>query len=232
MAKEGVGVTQPTACVVCQRRQPRTGMVCDPDRDWLGRVLAEIVELYALLPEQMAPGRAAGPRVSGSREAPLPLRVDPLDLTMPARAAGVHDVLGDQVGYLPVAAVLDSWVQDWRETIRCGDVNPCPTVPELARWLRTWLPTACDEHKAVDEFATEVFALAATLRRTCGMVDPLPEMLDAPCVRCDSVSLHRLPGRLFGEDWVECGVCGRLMTEDEYQRYVGLVVAHYRRDAA
>jgi hypothetical protein len=196
-------------------------MVCDPDRDRLGRVLGEIVELYALLPGQLMPGQASGPRVSGSREAPLPLRVDPLDLTMPARAGAVSDGLGDQVGYLSVAAVLDSWVRDWRETIRCGSVNPCPTVPELARWLRTWLPTACDEHKAVDEFTTEVFALAATLRRTCGLAEVKPELLDAACARCDSVSLHRLPG----EDRIECGVCGRLMTEDEYRRWCGMLAA-------
>lgn len=214
-------MTQPAACVVCQRREVRTGMVCDPDRDRLARTLAEVVELYALLPEQIQPGQASGPRVSGSREAPLPLRVDPLDLTMPARAGGVHDALGDQVGYLPVASVLDSWVQDWRGTIRCGSVNPCPTVPELARWLGTWLPTACDHHPAVDEFADEMFSLARTLRRACGMVDPRPELLDAACSRCDSVSLHRLPG----EDRVECGVCGRLMTESEYHQWTKMVVA-------
>jgi len=277
-------------------------MVCDVDRDWLDRVLGEIVELYALLPEQLAPGQAAGPRVSGSREAPLPLRVDPLDLTMPARQTAVSDDLvpqyetihvevlvygrpepkrcdcpaceqtraqaradglpdptgpgpvgkcgwrkvtmaqrvrrrddrgilayglsGDQQGEPSVAGVLETWARDW-QGYRWA-LLPEPTVEALAWWLSVRLDWACEHHPAVDEFAAEVFALAATLRRTCGMVDPLPELLDAPCARCDNTSLHRLPG----EDRVECGVCGRLMTEDEYRRYVGLVVAHHRRDVA
>ena len=51
----------------------------------------------------------SGPRVSGSREAPLPLRVDPLDLMMPARVAAVHDVLGDQIGQISVASALEIW---------------------------------------------------------------------------------------------------------------------------
>lgn len=218
-------MTQPLICVICQRREVRTGMVCDPDRTRLARTLDEIVELYALLPEQLAPGQSAGERVSGSREAPLPLRVDPLDLTMPAPTGrqlwtAVSDKLGDQIGHLSVASILDSWVRDWRGSIAASG-NPGTTVVELAGWLRIWLEAACQDHPAIDEFGIEMFALAAALRRTCGLVEPLPALLDAVCARCDNLSLHRLPG----EDRIECGVCGRRLTEDEYGQWTKMLVA-------
>jgi len=219
-------ITQPAVCVICSCRQPRTGMVCDPDRGRLDRVLDEIPDLHRDVRGWLAPGQASGQRVSGSREASLPLRVDPLDLTMPAPTGRqvwtvVHDTFGDQVGESPAAAVLDSWVRDWTDTLAAAPFRGLPIVYQLTRWLGTWLDTACDHHPAVDEFADEVFTLRATLRRTLGRVDPRPERLDAPCARCDARALHRLPG----EDRVECGACGRRMTEDEYRQWVGLVVA-------
>ena len=80
-----------STCVICLRREAERPMVCLGDRSWLARTLVEIVELYALLPANLMPGQSQGQRVTGSREAPLPLRVDPLDLTMPADAKAVHD---------------------------------------------------------------------------------------------------------------------------------------------
>ena len=210
-------------CCVCQRREIRTGMVCDSDRTRLARTLDEIVDLYARLPGLLVPGQTAGQRVSGSREASLPLRVDPLDLSMPPRAAAVHDPYKDQVGEIAVAAHLDLWVQDWRGVLAVH-TNPDPTVPALAAWLRTWLYEACDRCTAVDDFAAEMFALAVTLRRTCGTTGVKPKLLDAECSRCDQRAMYRLPG----EDRVECGGCGRRMTEDEYRVWCGILAAHLK----
>jgi hypothetical protein len=181
------------------------------------------VELYALVGAEMIPGQTQGQRVSGSREAPLPLRVDPLDLTLPARAAAIHDVLGDQIGHLSVASVLDSWVREWRETRDMRETPPGATVAELAGWLGNRLDWACSLHPAVDEFAREIRQLHRTIERTVGVNEVRPEHLDVPCRRCDLLDLHRLPG----QDRVECGSCGDLLTEAEYSRWCGLLAGAY-----
>jgi len=96
-------------CVIDQRRQYERAAVCNGCRTWLDRTLVEIVELYALLPANLLPGQAHGQRVSGSREAPLPLRVDPLDLMMPAATGAVHDEMVPSYVIVPVE--VDIWLR-------------------------------------------------------------------------------------------------------------------------
>jgi len=184
-------------CVIDHRRQYERAAVCNGCRTWLDRTLVEIVELYALLPANLMPGRAHGQRVSGSREAPLPLRVDPLDLMMPARVAAVHDALGDQIGQISVASALDSWARDWQTSIRCGDYLPAPTVVELGRWLRLWLTEACDTHPAVDEFAAEMRRLRVGLAAVVGVKSD--RVYVGPCPVTD-----------------DKGTCGAALTADPY----------------
>lgn len=154
---------QPTGnCVICQRRRYERANVCDPDRSWLPKVLTEIVELYALLPANLMPGQAQGQRVSGSREAPLPLRVDPLDLGMPARAAAVHDaavpvyeiVEVELLSYAPARPDADYEMRvihgRWRRAVRDDDGAPVmgpsndqtgliPVATILDGWVRDWV---------------------------------------------------------------------------------------------
>ena len=184
-------------CVICQRRPYDRAMVCNGDRQWLDGTLTEIVHLYATLPEQMIPGQTQGQRVSGSREAPLPLRVDPLDLTMPARVTAVHDVYGDQAGLPSVAGVLDSWARDWVDVRDMGETLPTPTVVELARWLGNRHPWACDDHPAVDDYATEIRRLHTTLRAVAG-------------IRSDRIYVGPCP---VTDDK---GTCGATLTADPY----------------
>ena len=184
-------------CVIDQRRPYDRAQVCNGCRLWLARTLADIVTLYALLPAQLAPTRAQGQRVSGSREAPLPLRVDPLDLTMPARTGTVHDMYGDQTGHISVASRLDSWVQDWAITRGKSERLPDPTVVELGRWLLIRVDEACDDHPAVDEFAGEMRRLHSALRATVG-------------IRSDRVYVGPCP---VTDDK---GTCGATLTADPY----------------
>lgn len=102
------------------------------------------------------------------------------------------------------------------------------TVSEMVAFLQANLNWACDHHAAVDEFATEMFALGSTLRRICGTTEVKPELLDAECSRCDQRAMYRLPG----EDRVECGGCGRRLTEDEYRRWCGMLVADLKERVA
>jgi Zn ribbon nucleic-acid-binding protein len=140
--------------------------------------------------------------------------VDALDLSLPSRGAeAVRDPHGDQTGHQPVAVVLDQWVRDWQETRARREGLPVPTVPELVRWLRHRLEWACDEHPAVDEFAAEVRETLAALRGVLGLTR-LRHRLPAPCPDCEMLTLVREDGG----DYVECGACHRLWTEDEYAR--------------
>ena len=216
-------------CAICQRRDADRPQVCDPDRSWLDRTLVEIVELYALLPDAIGSGellnvgewvdergvehsdpvalampvgtiqRTVGQRVGGSREAPLPLRVDPLDLTLPARVATVHDGYGDQAGNLPVASVLDSWARDWADVRNMRETLPDPTVVELGRWLGNRHPWAADTHPAVDEYATELRRLNATVRAVVGIKSD--RVYVGPCPVTD-----------------ERGSCGAALTADQIGR--------------
>lgn len=224
-------------CVVCQRDDaiPERGLVCEHCRYPLPRFLAGIVRMYGELDVERGSGGGAV-RVSGTREAPLPLSVDVLDLTLDARAGALSRQgrelaakFGDQVGRLSVATVLDGWVRDWCE--KRGEHLPVPTVATLARWLSDRLDWACDHHDAVDEFVADIRSLHGVLRSTTGDVAAPPKKLPAPCNACDHLTLFRHAGDAYP---VRChwDGCGAALTEDEYTRWSGQVVAFMRTEAA
>lgn len=210
-------------CTICARNLDSPGMACDSCRRRLDSTLVEIGHLHAELPDHLERGQANGQRVSGSREAPLPLRVEPLDLSMPARAhkptlvAREHPE--DWLGHVSVLSTLDSWVRYWRDTRDMREHLPVPAGASLVSWLRTRLDWACDHHPAIDEFDKEMRDLRGALRTVLGVSDTRPELLDVPCRKCEWRSLAHLPG----EDRVECDHCGDLSTLDEYKRWIGLL---------
>lgn len=192
--------------------------------------------VYDVLPLPAGPVRApnGSARVSGSRDAPVPVSLDLVDLTLPARpgsrAPHARGVLGyddDQIGWLSVATELDTWVRDWRTYPRCpGTVAPEPTVTAMVRWFVGRLDWACDEHPAVDEFAGDVRRLLAACRRVVGDVEQRPEYLDGvPCSGCDLMALYRERGSKYR---AECGGCGKLYTDEEYERWIGMMAAQVR----
>jgi hypothetical protein len=211
-------------CVVCQdpERVPGRGQVCESCRLPLPALLRDIADLHAHL--DLTPGSGStGPRVSGSHEPPLPLRIDALDLTMPARAGTVHDDHGDQVGHPAVATVLDQWVDDWRGTRATGEGRPAPTVPALVGWLTVRLDWACESHPAVDEFVAEMRRLRSILRAVSGDAPARPQRLTLPCQDCNQLALVRVVAREVRP--VCCRACGRSWSENEYAEWVG-VLAH------
>ena len=157
-------------------------------------------------------------------EAPVPVRLAVVDLLTCARqpeaTSPAREYPDDQYGHLSVATVLDQWVRDWRDLLWPDHHLPVPTVSTLAGWLRRRLDDACDRHPAIDSFADELRSIRSTLRTTFGYgryVDRLP----APCPDCDMMSLYRDDGA----SWVECGNCGRLWSENEYQRLCVILAA-------
>lgn len=187
-------------CPVCRIRQPYTPLVCGPCRHRLPLQLREISILWPVLPAAL-------------ETAPVAV----LDLTLRARGGAstnsVGDPYGDQTGQLPVAAVFDSWTTAWAETLGQLDQLPVPTVFRLGQWLFGHLEWACEDPRAaVGDFATEIRALLAACRRALNR-DLSPTRYAARCpYGCDGQTLSRHPGA----DWIECGSCRRLWSEDEY----------------
>ena len=224
-------------CVICTKPMESEAMACRPCGNRLDSTLLDIQTLHAELPDQLERGQSNGQRVSGSREAPLPLRVDPLDLSLGApsgrqRWSTVTDPFGDQGGHQSVLTILDSWVRDWRDTRNKGESLPLPAGPSMVSWLRNRLDWACQEHGAIDEFDQEMRQLRSALRAVVGTTDTRPEFLDAPCRKCEWRSLVNRPsyitepgGEPPGTDRIECDHCGDISTMEEYRRWQGLLIA-------
>lgn len=174
------------------------------------------------------PGQSSAPRVRRSREAPIPINVDRLDLLGPADPRTVHNLTGDQIGYPSAATVLDGWCAMFAEEMRHS--TPKPEVATQSRWLLDRLDELF-KHPAIDECAKEIGDLWHALRRACGLTMPKPELCQGvPCRNCDLRLLFRVPGSTY----IECdpegrsGGCQHLMTEDEYQAWVALSAAPYK----
>jgi hypothetical protein len=228
------------SCVICQQRDPLPELTpcCGPCRSRLAGQLRDIPHLVEELksPPEAEPardlvsvafpaaaiaGQSSAPRVMGSREAPIPINVDRLDLLGPADPRTVHDLSGDQIGYPSAATVLDGWCAMFAEERR--ESTPKPEPATQSRWLLDRLDELF-KHPAVDELSKEIGDLWHVLRRACGLTMPQPQLCEGvPCksIDCDLKTLYRVPG----SDFVECASCGRLYTATDYADWVRLVAA-------
>jgi hypothetical protein len=147
-----------TTCIVCRRdlRDHELGnkacQLCEQRTDQNLRALAGPQGLYAQLDSRLAPGAGnGGPAVSGSRTAPVPVRLDVLNL-MTDRG--------------PILATLETWVRDWEEAghaVLCEAGTLQQRVDHAVNTLRFNLGWAAREHNAFDEFAREI----GQARRQC-----------------------------------------------------------------
>lgn len=220
---------QPTgSCVCCNRRDPHEGYACNPCRSRFRTWLAEIPDLYAsLLGEPLAPSGSPGKGgpVSGSRERPIPIRVDLFDLT---HAGGWPDVLTeDQVGHLPVWMTLETWARDW-STFRAMGEAAERSVSGLCRWMWERVDDMCDEHEAIDECWRDVRALRGALYAQLGMFETPDYKKGVPCRQCNALALVRKDG----SDFIECGECPAVLTPEEYDRWVRLLAAAVKKEKA
>jgi hypothetical protein len=179
--------------------------------------------------------------------------LDDVDLTGPARVINLtrytpdpdrpdltlpHQRPEDAAGHLSIATTLYGWVRDWRDTLWPDQHLPEPTVGELVAWLRvgadddhpgTRIDEACDRHPAIADMAQELHDLRLALRRRLGETNPQPEpIIGVACRRCDMRALVRKPWDTYR---AECGHCGLLYTESEWDRWVRLSAAAVRAQA-
>ena len=154
------GYEWPT-CTGCGRQlwQTELGRVacrlCEERVDLDLRALRGPDGLYVQLASALRPGAGGdtGARVSGSRTAPLPLRLEPLSLS--ARGG--------------VVTVLQTWLIDWHEQLGYTYPRWEGGLPEqldqATHRLRMLLPWAAERHPAFGEFTTEVAHLTRACRR-------------------------------------------------------------------
>lgn len=124
--------------------------------------------LYAQLGRQLAPGSGSGgPVVSGSRSAPIPVRLEPLSLL----AKG------------GVVTILQTWVDDWADHGRAQRTRGGTLQQQLdaaVLTLRFNLDWASAQHPAFPEFVAEVWQI----RRQCeGQVsgERAPRLIGVAC---------------------------------------------------
>ena len=120
---------------VCNRMT--TAGLCEHCAGKVGGWLAELGSLFPRLPDALAPGKSGEQdRVSGSREAPLPVRLDALSLLGPAAGRDRtyldrgDDRTGDmQAGAEPVLSVLGTWVRWVAQQRHLTHPDPVPGTP-------------------------------------------------------------------------------------------------------
>ena len=183
----------------------RVVYVCDRCRGCLLANLADLPVLYRRLVEALAPGVGGmSAPVSGTREVPLPVRVDVLDLIgSPAPGDGIVDLHGDQWGIVPVIAVLGAWERHLREAfgltmaVFAGSVEQ--SVISAVRFLRCHADRACRELSSAPDLIAEVAGVHYQCRRVLGDVPRVIKL--GPCPYVIAV-VEDLAG---GERAIRCG---------------------------
>ncbi|MCX4786497.1 hypothetical protein OG369_09965 [Streptomyces sp. NBC_01221] len=182
------------ACLICHRGLYADELgryacrLCTDRIDEHLRALAGRDGLYARLGGRLAPGSGgSGPAVSGSRSAPLPVRLEPLSLI--ARGG--------------VVTILQTWLVDWHDLLAWGHPRwqggMQQQLDQVVRALRVNLPWAAGAHPAIDEFAREV----GQLRRQCeqqvtGERRPRTIPLACPCGQILRITLDTAGARCSG----------------------------------
>ncbi|MCY0959951.1 hypothetical protein [Streptomyces sp. H27-H5] len=183
-------------------------LVCDPClhamRAWLTSIPGQMV----VLREGSMQREVSGGGRTGTRTAPLPGRLDTLNLCGPAATGTVIDRHGDQTGDIPIVGTLGSWV---RLIIEERPAKPPTTATEttLAAWLVLHLGWA-SQQPWVAEMRSELHDMMSAIWRITSL-EPRTRAVSRPCPRCQYLGL-------IERDWAqytECTGCGGLWTKDE-----------------
>ena len=168
-----------TRCARDLRDDELSRFLCRICEDRTAAALVAIPALYSQLSQHLQRGAATGPAVSGSKTAPLPLRIDVLDAQM-------------ETG--PILGPLQAWVRDWeyRGHAELAETGPLQErVAGACRTLRYNLGWAVEHHAAADEFANEVAAMHRTLQGMTGGERPARLItVTCPCQQVIRITLN------------------------------------------
>ena len=116
-----------------------------------------------------------------------------------------------------------AWLTRYGATV---GVCKAEATARLVKWLLPLLPW-CSEQEWAGEMQRELSALIATTKARWPMEDTKTRaILGTPCPRCDHLGLMYTPPSWFKAPFVvACGnpECGRVFSEDEWERLVGLL---------
>lgn len=205
----------------------------EAEQGWLclkcyGRLRTQLVELPAiaawLYVNQATTQRAAGDRVSGSSEDPIPLRVDVLDLIGPAARNAAHaarlsfenGTFDDQQGDPGIEPFLRAWAErlHWDHEVPWPDDT---TISGFVGYLTADLRWISDQ-PWVDELWTELRELHQAASRVAPWREPTHREKGGVCEECEATgTLVTHPG----DGVVVCekrfGGCGHRRKQTEYE---------------
>ncbi|MDP9843323.1 hypothetical protein J2853_002534 [Streptosporangium lutulentum] len=179
------------------------------------------------LEQHKAPGQGGGEKVSGSREAGTPTRLDVLAMLHDG-AAPIHGDDDDQIGPPSIPSTLKNWA--WLISEHRGLVYPERSdVAELAHWLLLHVDWATSR-PWIDDMLGEIGALRRWAHSLAPWAVHVQELV-GPCPYCDMRTLIRVSG----ERYIECdgreevGGCGGLWTYEAYEDHVAALVKADKR---
>ena len=199
------------------------------------RLTAQLHELQWQLPHLRAclyPDRSptTGSIHGGRAHSPLPARGDVLNLLGAGSNSAVlddpyGDARGDQDGPIPVDTMLRGWAEALAAHIRLAPAPWRRPGRTWVAWHIAYLPWTLTAEWA-GLFHQELTDVLAHVRRITH-TEPQRHVQDAPCPSCEAFGL-------VDEDWanyVECTVCGTLLTRNEYQTHARRVLPALHRIA-
>lgn len=217
------------------RRDPALGYqsFCPRDREHISRCLDELPGLYVRLHAELgAKGSGGGEHVSGSRDAPIPLRCD-IDALMRL----VTECLYSWHERVAAVASLSFPTADLSRRRRDG-IGIDAAVNVLGAHLDALLALDAEpmarsrpDGPALEDLdgaaaGLEILRLHYLARSLLGETRAKPqELLGVPCrnVECNLMALQRADLPVSGDEpawWSRCTGCGDKMTEDDYRAWV------------
>lgn len=156
------------------------------------RTLTELPAMVIWLEAHLAAGGSASERVSGTREDPIPLRLDILDLIGPqtTSAQPFSPYIGnpdDQLG----DPGIESFLRSRSEQVHWETGSAWPedhSVTGFVAYLAAALRWVADQDWC-DEFFTELLQIASKARRAAPWHEVVKHEKNAVCEKCGSLSL-------------------------------------------
>ncbi|MBD0707378.1 MULTISPECIES: hypothetical protein [unclassified Streptomyces] len=206
--------TARTACARCEHRL----------RGWLGEIPRQVVLLTALLEPGSRPAEGRGG--AGRAYSPLPARGDIVSLLGPAAPGPVRDAASapDQTGATPIHAVLHAWADQLADDLG-HDLPPINSRAPYADYLTRHLDHVV-RAPWVALMNAELYDLVRCARAITH-TEPRRRPMTAPCPSCNAFGL----GLTDWAAYVDCEVCGLLLTPAEYDAHHTTVMPGLARTA-